>query len=152
MTLSNHEVNARRAPKPAANSVWFWGEGPRPASLERRYGIVHAADPFSLGIARLTGAEAQSLAAGLEEVAPGEPTLVVVNSLTRWVRRGDALAWLAATVDLDGRWFDDLGSAIARHGTVRIILPGDERTRIATLTSSSRWRWFRGRKAIATHA
>ncbi|HLX25027.1 MAG TPA: hypothetical protein VKR38_16890 [Usitatibacter sp.] len=152
MTLSEHEVNAKRAPKPAANSVWFWGEGPRPANLERRYGIVHAVDPFSLGIARLSKAEAQPLPAGLEEIAPGNPTLLVVDSLTRWLRRGDALAWLVATVDLDGRWFDDLGSAIARHGTVRIILPGEDRTRVATLTSLSRWRWFRGRKAIAAHA
>jgi hypothetical protein len=156
MTLSAHAVNLKRASASlAANSVWFWGEGPRPAPLGRRYEAVHATDAFSLGIARLSGAEAHALPAGIEEIAAasgGGASLVVVESLTRWLRRGDALAWLAATVDLDGRWFDDLGAAIARHGIVRIILPGEERTRIATLTSSSRWRWFRGRKSIVEHA
>jgi hypothetical protein len=36
MMMGTHDVNARReAGKPAINSVWFWGEGAAPASIER---------------------------------------------------------------------------------------------------------------------
>jgi hypothetical protein len=155
MVLSEHAVNTRRAPsKLAANSVWFWGEGARPADLPLRYGVVYAMDSLSLGIARISGTEARPLPASLDEIAPSKrgPSLVVVGSLVPWVRRADALAWLAAAVDVDGRWLDGLGDAIARHGVVRIVLPGEGHTRIATLTASSRWRWFRRRKPVAAYA
>jgi hypothetical protein len=154
MTMSTHEVNTRRAPsKLAANSVWFWGEGPRPANLARRYGIIHAADPVSLGIARLSGAQARALPDGISELTDaGRSTLVVLGTLSRALRRSDEAAWLAAAADADRHWFEDLGAAIARFGSVRIVLPAQGRTRVATLTASSRWRWFRGRKPLAEHA
>lgn len=154
MVLSAHDVNARRGTaKPAANSLWFWGEGARPESLPKRYDAIYAADPFSLGIARLSGAEARPLPASIEEAAAqGGSTLLVVGTLGEWMRRRDHLAWLAAAVDVDGRWFEDLGAAIARHRRVRIVMPGEDRTRIATLSPSSRWRFFRARKPIAHHA
>ncbi len=70
MTLSSHDVNVRRgAAKPAVNSVWFWGEGARPAGLSRHYGVVYAEDAFSLGVARLSGAQARAVPASIDELA-----------------------------------------------------------------------------------
>ena len=45
-----------------------------------------------------------------------------------------------------------LGNAIERFDAVRLILPADRDTRVATLTPAARWRWFRSRKPLATHA
>jgi 2,3-bisphosphoglycerate-independent phosphoglycerate mutase len=62
MILSGHPVNAARraAGKPAANSVWFWGQGTRPAvpTLKERFGIdgsVISAVDLVNGIGRLAG-------------------------------------------------------------------------------------------------
>ena len=156
MTLSSHEVNVRRgAAKPAVNSLWFWGEGARPTALPQRYGTVFADDAFSLGIARLSGAEARPLPTGFEELvedAANGSAIVVIGSLARALRRGDEVGWILAAIDLDLRWFSEMSAAIARFGTVRIILPTESHTRIATLTAASRWRIFRSRKPIAQHA
>lgn len=156
MTLSSHDVNVRRgAAKPAVNSVWFWGEGARPAGLSRNYGVVYAEDAFSLGVARLSGAQARAVPASIDELAPGDashPVLVVMPALARALRRGDEDGWLSAAQDLDRQWFGEMGAAISRFGTVRIILPTEKHTRVAMLGSASRWRIFRSRKPLAHHA
>jgi len=152
MVLSGHAVNEGR--EPAVNSVWFWGEGPAPASLPHRYDAIHADDPFARGVARLSGARMEPRAERLRNVTgnAGESVLAVVDTLVRALRGGDADAWLAAAAALDSDWFAGLGDAIARFGTVRLVLPGDRTTHVSTLTASARWRWFRARKPIATHA
>ncbi|MHB8383294.1 MAG: cofactor-independent phosphoglycerate mutase [Candidatus Binataceae bacterium] len=60
--LARHPVNAARraAGKPEANSVWFWGQGTRPAvpTLKERFGIegsVISAVDLVNGIGRLAG-------------------------------------------------------------------------------------------------
>ncbi len=156
MTLSSHEVNMRRgSSKLAVNSVWFWGEGARPSQLPPRYETTYAADAFSLGIARLSGAEARVLPGGIADLTAADakrPTLVVIGSLGRAIRRGDEAAWISAATQLDQQWFAGLGAAVARHHIVRVVLPTQGHTRIATLTGASRWRVFRSRKPIAQYA
>ena len=152
MVLAGHAVNEAR--EPPVNSVWFWGEGAAPASLPHRYDSIHAGDPFARGVASLSGARMEPAARGLADLRPhpGESILVVVDSLVRALRGGNANAWLAAAAALDSAWFASLGDAISRFGTVRLVLPGDRSTQIATLTPSARWRWFRSRKPLAAHA
>ena len=156
MTLASHEVNTRRTPaKLAVNSVWFWGEGPRPASLAQRYGTIHADDAVSLGFAKISGGQARSLPAGIagtEIASQASPTLVAIDALTKAMRRGDEAQWIQAAAQLDERWFSGLGAAIARFGAVRIVLPTEARTLVATLTPAARWRWWRLRKPMAAHA
>jgi hypothetical protein len=53
---------------------------------------------------------------------------------------------------LDREWFEGAGEAIGRFGSIRIVLPSDGRTLVATLTPQARWRWFRARKPIGAHA
>ncbi len=73
-------------------------------------------------------------------------------ALARALRRGDEDGWLSAAQDLDRQWFGEMGAAISRFGTVRIILPTEKHTRVAMLGSASRWRIFRARKPLAHHA
>ncbi|HXF77504.1 MAG TPA: hypothetical protein VN598_01465 [Usitatibacter sp.] len=152
MVLSSHAVNEGR--EPAVNSVWFWGEGALPDSLPHRYDAFYADDAFVRGVARLSGARVEPRPARMGDVASNEAQsiLVLADSLVAPLRRGDSAAWLEAAARLDEAWFAGMGPAIARHGTVRIILPAERATRIATLTPSSRWRWFRPRRPVAAHA
>ena len=156
MLLAGHEVNARReAAGPVANSVWFWGEGVLPAAIDRRYALVHANEPFALGLARLSGAEARALPASLADVdlvREGESVLVVHDALAAPLHRADEAAWLEAAAALEERWFQRLDRAVERFGAVRLVLPAGDRVRIDTLTPSSRWRWFLRRKPLAAHA
>jgi hypothetical protein len=153
MVLSAHPANLGRPL--AVNSVWFWGEGTLPSEVARRYALVYADEPFARGLARLSGAEARPLPKSLAEVdlvRDGDAALVVFEGFGRALHRADEAAWLAAADALEQQWFLHLAEAIARFGTVRVVLPAEGRTRIATLTASSRWRWFRPRKPLIAHA
>ena len=157
MVLSEHEVNRRRAEagEPAVNSVWFWGEGRAPERLARRYDAVHAKDPLPRGLARLSGASVAEPPPGIGELdaidAPAS-TLVVLDPLSAPLHRVAPDAWHEAAAALDARWFRDLGEAIGRFGSVRVILPRADDTLVASLGPSARRRWLRRAKPLASHA
>ncbi|HEY4998659.1 MAG TPA: hypothetical protein VII36_05925, partial [Usitatibacter sp.] len=158
MMLGSHEVNERRAleGKPAINSVWFWGEGSTPRDVAKRYALVCADDAFARGLAAITGAGMRGVPRSIDEidlVPPGERVLAVVDTLTAALHRADESAWIAAAEALDESWFAKLPGALARFGEVRVILPFEGGTRVATLTAATaRWRLFRTRRPIAAHA
>ena len=136
MLLASHPVNLAReaARRPPVNTVWFWGGGRLPPSARSPYAQVLARDPFTRGLARLAGAPARELPAGLSfsEAAAGT-TLVVAD------RHDDA-------------WLADTGGLVARHGTVRLILPTGRDTVVATLSPAARWRFLRRPRPLSTHA
>jgi hypothetical protein len=157
MMLGAHEVNEGRARdgKPAINSVWFWGEGLKPREIHKRHALIHANEPFARGLAALGGAEMRPRPRGIADVdlvADGESALVVMDTLTPALRRGDEGAWRAEAEALEASWFAKLADAITRFGEVRLILPFERGTRIATLDAAARWRLFRPRRPLATHA
>ena len=157
MVLGAHEVNARREAqgKPAINSVWFWGEGSAPAEVAKRYALIHAEDAFARGLGALSRAEVRPGAksiADIDLVREGDAVLAVLGDLTAALHRVDDARWKAAAEALDARWFAGLGEAIERFERVRLVLPAEKDTRVATLTAAARWRWFRARKPLAAHA
>jgi len=157
MVLSNHDVNARRevAGQPAVNSVWFWGEGACPPNVVLPFDRIVAGEPFARGLARLAGVSALDVPASLAELAlpaKDKETLVVLDDLVFSIRRGTTETWLATVRSLDERWFAGLGEVARKSGGVRVILPGEKDTVIATLAPSTRWRMLRTRKAVSHHA
>jgi hypothetical protein len=157
MVLSGHEVNVKReaAGLPAVNSVWFWGEGAVPAALAKPYSDIHAKDVFSAGLAALSGARLHGVPrgiAGIDLVGENDTALVVLDALTKPLHRVDVAGWCSQAAAMDDAWFRELGEAIARFERVRLVLPSERGSRIATLTPASRRRWFRRGKPLATHA
>lgn len=143
MILNGHEVNARREAegKPAINSVWFWGAGALPTAIARPYAAVHAKDALARGLAKHSGAALLDLPdsiSGIDLAREGDAVLAVLDGL-------DAAA-------IDEHWFRPLGDAIERFDRVRLILPSTADTLVATLTGSSRWRWFRAAKPLSAYA
>ena len=157
MVLAAHPVNAARedAGRPAINSVWFWGEGAAPAKVESAYALVYARDALARGLGRLAGTRTlppvESFAL-IDAVRPTEWVLVVEDRLTTALRGGGEAAWANAATTLDDAWFAHLGVAAQRFDGVRIVLPGPRDTLVATLSPRSKWRLFRARKPLATHA
>lgn len=157
MLFAGHEVNARREAQGlhAINSVWFWGEGASPAGLASPYALISSDDPFARGLAQLSQTRVTPRArsiAQVEPVGPSESALVVLDELTAPLRRGDIEAWRAAAARMEKDWFAQLGAAIERFEAVRIILPAGDDTLVAHVGSASRWRWYRARKPLHTHA
>jgi hypothetical protein len=157
MLFAGHEVNSRREAQglPAINSVWFWGEGASPDAVASPYALICSDDPFARGLGRLSQARVVRRARSIAEVEPvarSESALVVLDELTAPLRRGDAGAWRSAAARMEKDWFTELGAAIERFGTVRIILPAGGDTLVASLGAASRWRWYRTRKPLHTHA
>jgi hypothetical protein len=157
MVLAAHPVNSARldSGQPPINSVWFWGEGAAPASIESPYALAYSDDPFAHGLARLSGARAFPAAAGFDRVdavRAEQWVLVVDGRLTEALGAGGEDAWVAAARDLDERWFAHVEAAVGRFEAVRLVLPGPRDTLVATISPRARWRWFRSRKPLATHA
>ncbi len=157
MLFSQHAVNqAREAQgRPAINSVWFWGEGELPASIASPYALVCADEPFATGLGRVAGVRTVAAPrdfASIDAVRDDESVLVVLDSLTRALRGGGDEAWKRAAGVLEETWFAEIDRAIRRFERVSLVLPGPRDTLIATLTAGTRWRWFRSRKPLATHA
>jgi hypothetical protein len=150
-------VNVKReaAGLPTVNSVWFWGEGVAPAALAKPYSDIHAKDVFTAGLAALSGARLHGVPrgiAGIDLVGEDDTALVVLDDLTQPLHRVDVAGWRSRSDAMDDAWFRDLGDAIARFARVRLVLPSEKGSRIATLTPAARRRWFRLRKPLATHA
>ncbi len=146
MVLGAHEVNLRREERgaPAINGVWFWGEGAAPRTVVRAYARIHAADAFARGLAKLSAAALAPVPMRLADIDnTGGSTLVVLDDLARPWYRGDAPAWTSAAERLERDWFGALGEGLKRFHEMRLILPSSGGTRVASLTPSSRWRWFR---------
>ena len=157
MVMAPHAVNAAREAegKPAINSVWLWGEGSLPETASQPYALVCADDAFVRGLGEWSGAEVRPQPGGLAEIGPvreDETALASIDDLTPALRGGREGAWRRAAETLDERWFAAMKDAIARFGIVRIVMPAESGTSVATLTAPSRWRWFRARKPLTAYA
>jgi hypothetical protein len=139
MLFATHPVNlAREAERrPPINGVWFWGGGTLPEGLVSPYGRVYAGEAFASGLAHLSSTPLSPLPRSLAELDHAKPALAVVDSI-------DA--------GLDEAWFEGLGGALARFGTIRIVLPSPAATVVATLTPSARWRIFRRPRGLSSYA
>ena len=155
MVLAAHPVNSAREGdgRPAINSLWLWGGGTRPAHAASPYAAVHAGDAFARGLARVSGARVSASPARLGDVqANPRRTLVVLDAVGRAFARARSDAWVEAATAMDREWFESLGEAVSRFADVRLVLPGHDRTVVASLDSRSRLRWFRSRKALVAYA
>lgn len=157
MVLAAHGVNERResAGKPAVNSVWFWGGGSLPAQAAAPYRWLASTDAFVRGLGRLTATPAATVPATIADM-PDSPQgggmLVELAGLQAAIDGADAAAWRDEALRLERDWFARLGSAIARFGRVRLVIPAQADTLVATLGGSARWRLLRGAKPLASYA
>jgi len=153
MLLASHPVNIAReaARTPPINSVWFWGGGRTPHIASTPYASVYSDDPFARGLALLAGLAPQLPPARLADLParPGESTLVTLAP----VRQQDhEHAWKGLASLLDLEWAGSFAGALARFGTVRLVLPSEKDTVVATLESGARWRWWRRARSLTAHA
>lgn len=157
MVMSNHDVNTARETRdqPPINSVWFWGGGALPARVESAYALLYAADPFARGLGKLANIRTLDPVAdfdAIDAVRAKEWVLLVDDRLTRALRSGDAAGWVKAAEAIEATWFARIGRHTDRFDGLRIILPGPRDTVVVSISSRSKWLWFRTRKPLTDHA
>jgi hypothetical protein len=131
MALYQHAVNTAREARgaPVVNGVWLWGAGALPREARGPWQSVSAADPVTLGLAKLAGMRHREPGAGAEswlERAPEEGRhLVQLDALRGAHALGDAEALAARTLELETQWFAPLLAALraGRVGMLTVQVP-----------------------------
>jgi hypothetical protein len=157
MFLYTHAVNDARdaSGRPAANSIWLWGEGGAGAALSTTFSAVMADDAWVRGLGAAAGIAASNSAAGFDAGnASLSGALVVLDQLAQCARRGDIAAWRDALQLLEQQWFTPLLAAwrSGKIESLRLILPASNDLREVTLNRGDRWKFWRGPVAATSIA
>lgn len=145
MLLYGSQVNLERESRGAlpVNSVWFWGGGALPRTLEAPWGQAYGDSPLLAGFAELSGTPHQPLPGHPEELHGSEgPILVSIDRLRDTAFYGDVAEWSERAGEVDTNWLQPALAAL-RGGRFRHIdlLPGN--AHVYRLTRAGRWRFWR---------
>jgi hypothetical protein len=127
MVLHSHACNEARADagRMTVNSLWLWGPGQLPCTLEAKHDGVWSAHPLAKGLARCAGIASHNTPASFAELckqagAESRP-LVVIDTLLAAVQYEDAAAWRQGILELETQWFAPLLQAV-RSGRISLEL------------------------------
>ena len=117
MLLHDHPVNAVREQRgeSAINSLWFWGGGLSPDSLQSRVARIATDQPLGMGLAQQAATPRIDVPATVEELFPlavDGVTLVINDVLASATRYADVEHWLEALRALEKHWFAPLLAAL----------------------------------------
>ena len=122
MLLHAHPVNQERAVRrqPAINSLWIWGGGllpPVPATPS--FDRIYTDDVLVQGLAAWSGSVSAVVPKGarqmLDEAAPGERILVVLDGCAEAAAYGNFTGWNDAIENYEQAWFSPLLDALSRR-------------------------------------
>ena len=157
MLLHDHPVNLARESRGElpVNSVWLWGAGRLPVLPDRPFQYVVASDLLARGLAQVSGAQAQELAADarswLARSAHTGIGLFVLDSLAAPSQYGQAEAWREALAKLELDWFAPLLAAL-KQGTIGMLtlhLLGPKHALQVEVTRSDLRRFWRRRQPLS---
>ncbi|WP_269533159.1 hypothetical protein [Chitinimonas sp. BJYL2] len=139
MLLYTHPVNDLReqSGRPTVNSIWLWGEGPVVRVGAPTCHTLHARAFDIRALAHAAGVVICDLPDSLDQAAPD--SIVWLDNLSEFARRGDVTGWQAALADLQTRW---LGPAMQSEG-LNLILPGHRQGLSVRISRADRWKIWR---------
>jgi len=117
MLFHAHPVNAAREQRgePVINSVWFWGGGKLPASVQTSAVRVATDHPLAMGLTQQAGISRMDVPVNGDELLAalddGE-TLLVNDVLEGPTQYGDIESWVDALLQLERHWFTPLLAAV----------------------------------------
>ena len=125
MLLHDHPVNVAREQRgePAINSLWFWGGGLPPGSLQSRVAMIATDHPLGMGLALQTDTPRIDVPAAAQELFPlavDGVTLVMNDALASATRYGDVERWLEILGGFEQHWFAPLLAAL-RQGALHSL-------------------------------
>jgi hypothetical protein len=122
--LHAHPVNRSREAlgRPLINSVWPWGAGALPITVQCDFDVVWSDDPVVAGLCALAGTPCL-MPPERHEAASGD-VLAVVGTLTGPARALDALRWRDALLALENDWIAPALAALKRGECAELTLIG----------------------------
>jgi hypothetical protein len=119
MLFHAHPVNAAREQRgePAINSLWFWGGGVLPRTLQTGAVRVVTDHPLGMGLAQQAGITRLDVPVDGDELlaaANDGLSLVVSEALDGSARHADVESWVKALRQLEQHWFEPLLAAVER--------------------------------------
>jgi hypothetical protein len=127
MLLHEHPVNRAREQRgePVINSLWLWGGGVLPLSVQAQVDAVYADDALALGLARHAGIKGHAVPEYLGDLVSdeaGRQRLLVLDGLAWPAHYNDIEGWLVRLEQLERTWFMPLLIALnsGRIGTLTI--------------------------------
>jgi len=131
MVLHEHPANREREGRgePPVNSLWLWGSGRLPASVEAPWHSVTTNDLAAAGIAKLAGVRSSGVPADANEWLERAPEegrhLIVLEQLRAAFSLDGSQAQAARLGELEARWFAPLLGALraGRLGMLTLHAP-----------------------------
>jgi hypothetical protein len=150
MLFHAHPVNSAREQRgePAINSLWFWGGGVLPATVQTRADRVITDHPLGMGLAQQAGIARADVPAGVDELlaqAGDGLSLLVNDRLDGPTRYGDIGSWVDALQQLEEHWFAPLLAAIRDGGVSALEIYPCNGSRYMTNRQQQRCFWKRSR-------
>lgn len=148
IVLHNHALNQARESRGlrTINSLWFWGAGMLPERAAAPCPTVLAADPLSLGLARLAGLAPQPARTAADLAGD---SLVVLDALQRPALQLDLDGWRDALAGLERDWFAPLAALPGgKLHSLRITAPGDRAGFTLDVRAGQRWKFWRKPQAL----
>ena len=151
MTLHSALINEQRQRQKLLpiNSLWFWGYGSLPETIERRWSFIAGDESLAKGLALLAEIPFQPVPEHYEQLehAPEDGSgLVVINALQRFSDYQDPEGWLAALPEYEKNWFLPLQRAF-KSGRMACLEIRTERDSI-TLGKSARFKFWKNDKTL----
>lgn len=150
MLFHAHPVNDAREQRgePAINSLWFWGGGVLPPTLQTRAVRVATDNPLGMGLAQQAGITRLGVPADGDELlatANDGLSLVVSDVLDGPAQHADIESWIAALRQLEQHWFEPLLAAIGRGELASLDINPCNGHRYLTGRNQQRGFWRRSR-------
>jgi hypothetical protein len=158
MLLSGHPVNEAREARGelSVNSIWPWGGGTAPQSLQRLFTRIWSDDVVARALAHATETPCAALPPSathwLEQATPGDH-LIVHDRLRGAAQYADHGGWLDAAAALDAEWFAPLLDAVKRRRLAELVLwlPGSVFSYSCTITPTDLWKVWRRARPLADY-
>lgn len=123
MLLHEHPINQIRESRGELiiNSVWFWGEGNMPQSIQSPYAHIWSDHDLPRALALATNTNHSKLPLNANELLQTEIAgnhLIVLDTLLGKAKYRDAYRWRETLKDMERNWFSPLHMAL-RKGKIK---------------------------------
>ena len=150
MLFHDHPVNVAREQRaePAINSLWFWGGGLSPDTLQSRVARIVTDHPLGMGLALQAGIPRMDVPAAARELLPlaGDGVTLLINDvLASAARYGDVEHWLEALNELEKHWFVPVLAALRRGVLSSLEIDPCDRMRFVINRRQQHYFWKRDR-------
>lgn len=159
MLLHEHPINLARESRGELiiNSVWLWGGGKSPQSIQSPYTHVWSDDDFVRTLALVSNTKYAKLPVDTDEWLMTQPQgnhLVVLDSLRGKAKYRNAYGWRETLAAMEKNWFSPLYAALKQGKINQLTITALNETSAQnfTLTRSNLWKFWLMTNPISSYS